>query len=129
MTARVWTRQEVLALGVRTDLVTAYNLVFGGGKNRAWEAYHRDELPFPALRVGRKVVVPVAPLLRLLELDLDMRMDEAPTSSTATDESAALNNERNSDADRSTEPHSTHHTFGATSTHRRTTRSGLRTAG
>lgn len=65
----IWTDDEVRALGVRTDLVTAYNLVVGGGKTRAWRAYHDGELPFPTFRVGRRVVVPVAPLLRILRLD------------------------------------------------------------
>lgn len=66
---RAWTADEVRALGVRTDLVTAFAIVVGGGKNRAWQAYYNGELPFPALRVGRRVVCPTAPLLKLLGLD------------------------------------------------------------
>lgn len=66
---RVWTAEQVRALGVRCDLVTAYRVIAGGGKNSAWAAYHAGTLPFPAIKVGRKVVVPVAPLLRLLGLD------------------------------------------------------------
>lgn len=68
MTKKTWTAAEVYALGVRTDLVTACQVLYGCGKNRAWEMYHAGELPFPALRVGRRVVVPVMSLLNLLGL-------------------------------------------------------------
>lgn len=64
--SRVWTLAEVERLGVRTDLVTACQIVYGAGKNRAWAMYHAGQLDFPALRCGRRVVVPVAPLLSLL---------------------------------------------------------------
>jgi hypothetical protein len=64
-----WTRDQVLALGTRTDLTTACAVVYGVGKNKAWELFHADQLDFPALRVGRRVVVPTAPLLRLLGLE------------------------------------------------------------
>jgi hypothetical protein len=69
MKARTYTAEDVRALGVRTDLVTAYRIVIGGGKNAAYEAYHRGELPFPTLRVGRRIAVPVAPLIKLLGLE------------------------------------------------------------
>ena len=65
---KAWTPDEVRALGTRTDLTTACQIVFGVGKNKAWEMYHARELPFPALRCGRRVVVPTAPLLELLGL-------------------------------------------------------------
>lgn len=95
-----WTIDQVRALGTRTDLVTACEVLFGCGKNKSWELYHNDELPFPALRVGRKVVVPVAPLLRLLGLDdtPDMRMAGSPHPATATDNPASNRSHR----DRST---------------------------
>ena len=66
---RTWTTDEVRALGVRTDLVTACRILYGCGKNRAWELYHAGQLDFPALRCGRRVVVPTAPLRALLGLD------------------------------------------------------------
>lgn len=65
---RSWTREEILALGTRTDLVSACSLVYGCGRNKAWELYHAGQLDFPALKVGRRVVVPVAPLLDLLHI-------------------------------------------------------------
>lgn len=63
---RQWTAEKVRALGLTTDLVTAYKIVFGGGKNQAWAAFHAGNLPFPALKCGRRVRVPVASLLELL---------------------------------------------------------------
>lgn len=69
MSAReAWTTEQIRALGTRTDLVTACQIVMGCGKNKAWEMYHAGELPFPALRCGRRVVVPVRPLLDLLQI-------------------------------------------------------------
>lgn len=65
---RAWTTDEIRALGTRTDLVTACQIAYGIGKNKAWEMYHAGELGFPALKVGRRVVVPVQPLLELLGL-------------------------------------------------------------
>lgn len=66
---RTWTAEEVRALGVRTDLITACQIVYGAGKNRAREMYHAGQLDFPTLRVGRRIVVPVAPLLELLGIN------------------------------------------------------------
>ena len=66
---RTWTADEVRALGVRVPLVTACQIVLGCGKNKAWELHHSGALPFPALKVGRKVVVPTAPLIKLLGLE------------------------------------------------------------
>lgn len=65
---RPWTAEEVRALGTRTDLVTACQMVYGCHKNKAWEMYHAGQLDFPALRCGRRVVVPVRPLLALLDM-------------------------------------------------------------
>lgn len=57
------------ALGVKTDLETACSIVLGIGRTRSYELERAGELPFPVLRTGRKIVVPTAPLLRLLGLD------------------------------------------------------------
>jgi hypothetical protein len=67
--SKTWTAEDVRALGVRTDLVTACGIALGCGRDKARELYRNGELPFPALRVGRHVVVPVAHLLRFLGLD------------------------------------------------------------
>ncbi len=65
MTAHVWTAEEVRALGVRTDLVTAAS-VLGLGRTAAHEHARRGTFPVPVLRLGVRYVVPVAPLLELL---------------------------------------------------------------
>jgi hypothetical protein len=70
-TTKEWTEADIKALGVKTDLVTACRAVLGCGKDKARELYHAGELPFPTLKVGRKIVVPTAPLRKLLGLDDD----------------------------------------------------------
>jgi hypothetical protein len=65
MTGRVWTADDVRALGVRTDLVTAGS-VLGLGRTAAHEHARRGTFPVPVLRLGARYVVPVAPLLELL---------------------------------------------------------------
>lgn len=67
MTRRVWTAEQVYALGVRTDLPTAASIL-GIGRNAAYEMVHGGRFPVPVLRMGRHHVVPVAPLLRLLDV-------------------------------------------------------------
>jgi hypothetical protein len=65
-----WTVEQVRALGTRTDLVTACKIVYGCGKNKAWEMYHAGELPFPTLpRCGRRVFVAVATVQAALSLN------------------------------------------------------------
>lgn len=72
MTARTWTAQEIRALGVRTDLVTACSIVYGCGRTKAYELLAANELDFPVLKAGNRYVVPTAPLLELLGLATDM---------------------------------------------------------
>ncbi len=71
---KTWTADQIRALGVRTDLATACSIVYGIGRSAAWDRYHRGELCFPAIRSGRGVVVPVAPLLKLMMVE-----EEPPT--------------------------------------------------
>lgn len=68
MTTKTWTASEVRALPVRIPLVLACEIVLGVGKNKAWELYHSGQLPFPAIKVGRKVICATQPLLKLLDL-------------------------------------------------------------
>ena len=63
-----WTREQIEALGVRTDLVTACQIVYGVGRTRAYEMHAADELHFPALRAGHRIICPVQPILELLGL-------------------------------------------------------------
>ncbi|MGI8613720.1 MAG: hypothetical protein ACR2KL_07260 [Nocardioidaceae bacterium] len=81
MSASTWTAEQLRALGVRTDLVTAAS-VLGIGRTTAHELARRDAFPVPVLRLGRRYVVPVAPVLRLLGLDYDQ--EGAPDGQRAT---------------------------------------------
>lgn len=65
--ARAWTEEEVRALGVRTDLVTA-GAVLGVGRTKAHEMAREGTFPVPVLRLGRVYVVPTAGLLAVLGL-------------------------------------------------------------
>lgn len=62
-----WTVEEIRALGTRCDLVTA-GQILGVGKNKIWALYHAGELPFPTLKLGRRVIVPTSTILDLLGL-------------------------------------------------------------
>jgi len=64
---QVWSEEQVRALGVATDLVTA-GAVLGIGRTTAHALARTDRFPVPVIRVGRRYRVPVAPLLRLLAL-------------------------------------------------------------
>jgi hypothetical protein len=64
---RCWTAAQVRALGVRTDIAT-FASIMGMSESSAREAYHAGRLPVPVLRVGRRLVVPVAPILAALGL-------------------------------------------------------------
>lgn len=70
MTGPTWTDDAVRALGVRTDVTTAGS-IFGLSRTQAYEAVSAGRFPVPVIRVGRRVVVPVAPIRRLLELDAE----------------------------------------------------------
>jgi hypothetical protein len=65
-----WTPAQVRALGVRTDIATLASIL-GWSETAAREAYHAGRLPpgVVVVRVGRRLVVPVAPILALLGLD------------------------------------------------------------
>lgn len=64
-----WTAERIRALGVRTDVPTA-GAIFGLGQTQAYAAVKSETFPVPVVRVGpRRLVVPVAPILRVLGLD------------------------------------------------------------
>lgn len=62
---RVWTPEQVRALGMTTDLTTAA-AVIGIGRTLAYDLARTGDFPVRILRVGGRVVVPVADLLRYL---------------------------------------------------------------
>lgn len=60
-----WTPEAVRALGVKTDVATAGEIL-GLSRTQSYEALKRGDLPVPVIRVGRRIVVPVQPILDLL---------------------------------------------------------------
>ncbi|KQS66255.1 hypothetical protein ASG41_13100 [Modestobacter sp. Leaf380] len=77
-----WTPERLRALGVRTDLVTACDAAYGAKRTKAYELFRRGELDFPAVRVGNRVVVPVASLCRFLGLELEPQTTHNSIGST-----------------------------------------------
>jgi hypothetical protein len=61
----------VRALGVRTDLVTACEIAYGAKRTKAYELFRRGKLDFPAVRVGNRVIVPVAKLCQFHGIQLE----------------------------------------------------------
>jgi hypothetical protein len=65
---RVWTAEEVRGLGVMTDLETAAS-VLNIGRTKAYELAEEGQFPLKVQRVGRRYLVPVSGLLRVLGLE------------------------------------------------------------
>jgi hypothetical protein len=66
---RVWTPDEVRALGVRTTVPIAGEILAGLCKDESYRMVQRGEFPVPVVKVGKnRLVVPTAPILRLLEI-------------------------------------------------------------
>lgn len=63
-----WTPAKVRALGVRTDIATASD-VLGIGRTNGYQLAKAGRFPVPVLTLGRKYVVPVAGLLAALGID------------------------------------------------------------
>jgi hypothetical protein len=69
---RVWTFDDVRALGVRTSVPLAGQIIAGLCKDEAYRMVARGEFPVPVVRVGgNRLVVPVAPILELLRIKSD----------------------------------------------------------
>ncbi len=64
----IWTADKLRALGVRTDLVTAAD-VLGIGRTAGYELARAGRFPAPVLRLGNRYVVPTAGLLKVLDVD------------------------------------------------------------
>jgi len=69
MSRRAWTAAEVAALGVRTDVPTAGSIIAGLGRDESYRAVKRGTFPVPVIKVGRHLVVPMQPILTLLQID------------------------------------------------------------
>jgi hypothetical protein len=64
-----WTAVQVRRLGVRTTVPVAGEILAGLGKDESYRAVKRGDFPVPVLKVGRHLIVPVAPILEFLRLD------------------------------------------------------------
>jgi hypothetical protein len=69
--AATWTPDAVRNLGVRTTVPIAGEILAGLSATQSYEMAKRGEFPVPVVKVGRRLVVPVAPILRLLALEPD----------------------------------------------------------
>jgi predicted DNA-binding transcriptional regulator AlpA len=65
---RVWTVEDIRALGAVTDLPTAA-AILGIGRSTAYALANTNQFPVPVLRIGRRYRVAVAHLLRLIDVD------------------------------------------------------------
>jgi hypothetical protein len=79
-----WSVEAVRALGVRTDVATA-GAIFGLTRTRAYELLSRGDFPVPTFKVGRRIVVPTVPILRLLGLDEPETARAAPATAPPAD--------------------------------------------
>jgi hypothetical protein len=79
-----WTEEAIRALGVRTDVPTAGEIIAGWHRDDAYDAVKRGEFPVPVVRCGRRLIVPVAPILALLRIRPAMT-DSAQSEPLAAD--------------------------------------------
>jgi hypothetical protein len=87
---RVWTPEDVKALGVRTTVPIAGEIIAGLCKDEAYRAVQRGTFPVPVVKCGRRMVVPVAPILELLGIKPAVNAaGPAPPSPVAEDTPAA----------------------------------------
>jgi hypothetical protein len=61
-----WTKREILAQGARTDLPIAGSIIAGLSETSSRELWRAGKFPVPVLQVGRRLVVPMQPILDLL---------------------------------------------------------------
>ncbi|KAB1161419.1 helix-turn-helix domain-containing protein [Micromonospora sp. AMSO12t] len=65
---QVWTIEAVRELGVSTDVETA-GAILGIGRTKAYELAKTNKFPVRLLRVGRRYLVPVPAILKLLAIE------------------------------------------------------------
>lgn len=80
---RVWTPDEVRALGVRTTVPIAGEIIAGLCKDESYRAVQRGTFPVPVVKCGRRMVVPVADILRVLGITRDAETTGPATSDPA----------------------------------------------
>ena len=64
-----WTAAAIRGLGVRTTVPIAGAILAGLSETQSYELAKRGGFPVPVVKVGRRLVVPTAPILRILGLD------------------------------------------------------------
>jgi hypothetical protein len=64
----VWTGDAVRGLGMTTDVETA-GAILGVGRTKAYELARTGQFPVKVLRIGKRYLVPVPAILRLLDLE------------------------------------------------------------
>ncbi len=70
MTSMTWTEEAVRALGVRADVVTVGSIL-GLSRTQTYVRLNNGTFPVPVIRMGRRIVVPMAPVRRVLGMDAD----------------------------------------------------------
>lgn len=68
MNRGAWSAEQLRALGTRTDLVTA-GQILGIGRSKSYQLARAGTFPVPVMRYGHRYLVPVAPILALLGVD------------------------------------------------------------
>jgi hypothetical protein len=67
-TTAVWTIDAVRGLGATTDVATAA-AILGIGRTKAYQLAKERSFPVAVLHIGRRYVVPIPALLKLLGAD------------------------------------------------------------
>lgn len=88
---RVWTPDAIEALGVRTTVPIAGEIIAGLCKDESYRMVQRGTFPVPVVRCGRRMVVPVAPILELLGIGpaVNATSPAPPTGGAGADTDAA----------------------------------------
>jgi hypothetical protein len=86
---RVWTAEEVKALGVRTTVPVAGQIIAGLCRDESYRAVKRGTFPMPVIQCGRRMVVPVAPILALLGIEPEANAASPAPPRAAEDPDAA----------------------------------------
>ena len=68
MNRGAWSAEQIRALGTRTDLVTA-GQILGIGRSKSYQLAQAGKFPVPVIRYGHRYVVPTGPILALLGID------------------------------------------------------------
>lgn len=79
-----WSEAEIRALGVKTDVETAGS-IFGLSRTQSYEAVKGGRFPVEPVRVGRRMIVPTAPIRRLLGIDPQLPTAETEPAGAVSD--------------------------------------------